>query len=192
VACCTSRRASKARVMDCLAACGGPDFTGVSASPNALWPPNHRMATVTINYTLNDNCDPAPACSLSLSNNEGVGGHTSPAWIVLDAHHVDLHAERAGTGNGRVCTIAITCQDKLDLSSNTTTAMAVAHDQGKNNKKQAWRRRDLFGGCTRKILTVHTRHTGVFLDLCRRSGYRRSKDSKLIVRVPFRIATQSA
>ncbi|HLN00778.1 MAG TPA: TIGR03118 family protein [Bryobacteraceae bacterium] len=121
-----------------LEACGGPDFTGVSASPNALWPPNHQMAPVTINYTVNDNCDPAPVCSLSVSDNEGGGGgsgHTSPDWIVLDAHHVDLRAERAGTGNGRVYTIAITCQDKLGLSSNTTTAVTVAHDQGKNNKR---------------------------------------------------------
>jgi len=77
-------------------------------------------------------------CSLSVSDNEGGGGgsgHTSPDWIVLDAHHVDLRAERAGTGNGRVYTIAITCQDKLGLSSNTTTAVTVAHDQGKNNKR---------------------------------------------------------
>jgi hypothetical protein len=56
------------------------------------------MVPVTVNYAVNDNCDPAPVCSLSVSDNEGEGGgsgHTSPDWMVLDAHHVDLRAERA-------------------------------------------------------------------------------------------------
>jgi uncharacterized protein (TIGR03118 family) len=121
-----------------LEACIAPAISGVSASPDELWPPNHKMVPVMVNYAVNDNCDPAPVCSLSVSDNEGEGGgsgHTSPDWIVLDAHHVDLRAERAGTGNGRVYTIAISCQDKLGLSSNTTTAVTVAHDQGKNNKR---------------------------------------------------------
>src|SRR5262249_41929544 len=33
-----------------LAACGGPLISGVSASPNTLWPPNHKFVTVTLNY----------------------------------------------------------------------------------------------------------------------------------------------
>ncbi len=122
-----------------LEACIAPAISSVSASPNALWPPNHKMVPVTINYTVTDNCDPAPVCSLSVSDNEGEGGgsgHSSPDWMVLDAHHVDLRAERAGTGSGRVYTIAISCQDKLGLSANTTTTVTVAHDQGnKNNAK---------------------------------------------------------
>ena len=121
-----------------LEACIAPAISGVSASPNSLWPPNHKMVPVTVNYAVNDNCDPAPVCSLSVTDNEGEGGgsgHTSPDWMVLDAHHVDLRAERAGTGSGRIYTIAISCQDKLGLSSNTTTTVTVAHDQGKNKQK---------------------------------------------------------
>jgi hypothetical protein len=44
---------------------------------------------------------------------------------------VDLRAERAGTGPGRVYTITVQC---VDDSGNTATAVAqvtVAHDNGK-------------------------------------------------------------
>lgn len=119
-----------------LEACGGPQISGVAASPNVLWPPNHKMVPVAINYLVNDNCDPAPSCSLSISSNEGEAGgsgHASPDWIVLDAHHVDLRAERSGGGHGRVYTVNISCQDKSGLSSTATVAVTVPHDQGKSN-----------------------------------------------------------
>jgi uncharacterized protein (TIGR03118 family) len=119
-----------------LEACGGPDITGASALPNSLWPPNHKMVPVTIDYTFSDNCDPAPSCSLSISSNEGEGGgsgHTSPDWTVVDAHHIDLRAERAGKGDGRAYTVTISCQDKSGLSSSASTTVTVAHDQGKGN-----------------------------------------------------------
>ena len=119
-----------------LGACGGPTISGVSVSPNTLWPPNHKMVPVVVNYTVNDDCDPAPVCSLSVRDNEaeGVGdGHASPDWIVVDAHDVDLRAERLGTGSGRVYTIAISCQNKLGLSSDATATVTVAHDQDKKH-----------------------------------------------------------
>src|SRR5258708_30070499 len=101
---------------------GGPAISNVSVSHNALWPPNHKMVPVMVNYTVDDNCDPAPVCSLSVSANEGEGGgsgNTSPDWMVMDTHDVDLRAERMGAGGGRVYTIAIDCRDKPGLSSNT-------------------------------------------------------------------------
>ena len=116
--------------------CGGPAISDVSVSPNALWPPNHTMVPVMVSYTVNDNCDPTPVCSLSVRDNEagnGGSGNTSPDWMVLDAHNVDLRAERAGTGAGRVYTVAISCQDKLALSSNATATVTVVHDQDKKH-----------------------------------------------------------
>lgn len=118
-----------------LSACHGPAITAVSASPNSLWPPNHKMVPVTIAYNVTDDCTPPPSCALSVAGNEGEGGgsgHTSPDWQVLDAHHVDLRAERMGTGSGRDYTITIDCTDSLGLASNAATNVTVAHDRGKH------------------------------------------------------------
>jgi hypothetical protein len=73
-----------------------------------------------------DNCDAAPVCSLSVSSNEGEGG---PDWQIVNAHEVELLAERMGSGNGRVYTIQISCKDKLPLSSMTSVTVSVPHDQ---------------------------------------------------------------
>ncbi len=116
-----------------LAACG-PTISRVSATPDILWPPNHKMVPVTVDYTVADYCESAPACTLSVSSNEGAvggSGQTSPDWQVLNAHDVELRAERAGRGNGRLYTITIGCTDTLNLSASTTAVVSVPHDRGK-------------------------------------------------------------
>jgi hypothetical protein len=82
-----------------------PSVGAVSASPNVLWPPNHQMVDVTLNYSGSDNCG-AVACSVvSIASNE-----PGPEdWEIVDAHHVRLRAERLGTGKGRVYTITVDC-----------------------------------------------------------------------------------
>jgi hypothetical protein len=34
---------------------------------------------------------------------------TSPDWVIIDSHHVQLRAERAGNGTGRIYTITVSC-----------------------------------------------------------------------------------
>ncbi|HXO21792.1 MAG TPA: hypothetical protein VOA87_17905, partial [Thermoanaerobaculia bacterium] len=104
-------------------------FTGVSANPSSLWPPNHKMKNVAINYTATDSCDGAAGavtCSLSVTSNEG----TSADWVVVDAHDVQLRAERNGNGNGRIYTVTIFCSDSVGSSGSTTVTVSVPHDQG--------------------------------------------------------------
>jgi hypothetical protein len=116
--------------------CEPPKVTGVSVDKPVLWPPNHKLENVTVNYNVTDNCPlPPGSCTLSVTSNEpinGIGdGNTSPDWIVLDDHHVLLRAERAGKGNGRVYTIGITCVDSGGNSSNEHVDVTVPHDQGR-------------------------------------------------------------
>lgn len=101
---------------------------GASANPSSLWPPNHKLVNVTVNYTATDSCGAAApvSCSLSVASDEG----SSLDWSVVDAHHVQLRAERAGNGNGRTYTITITCTDTAGSSSDAAVTVTVAHDQG--------------------------------------------------------------
>ncbi len=105
-----------------------PTITAVSASPNVLWPPNHKMVDVTINYSATDICS-QPACRISsVTGNEPI---SNSDYAILDAHHVNLSADRLGSGNGRIYTIGVTCTDASGNSSNQTVNVAVPHDQSR-------------------------------------------------------------
>ena len=87
-----------------------PKVTGISADPVVLWPPNHKMRDVTINYTATDNCGVTSTLSVSSSDpvNGGSDGDQAPDWEVIDGHHVRLRAEKANNGQARYYTIKIT------------------------------------------------------------------------------------
>jgi uncharacterized repeat protein (TIGR01451 family) len=113
-----------------------PTITGVSANPSVLWPPNHRLVDVTVDYNVTDNCPlPPNSCTLSVTSNEPINGtgdgNTTPDWIILDDHHVLLRAERAGNGNGRIYTVTITCTDSGGNSSSKSVTVSVPHDRGR-------------------------------------------------------------
>ncbi len=109
-----------------------PVINNLSASPNTLWPPNHKMKDVTVNYTSTDNCPGPISCQVSVTSDEPVNevgdGNTGPDWIVTDNHHVKLRAERSGTGDGRVYTITVSCTDQVGNIGTATTTVTVPHD----------------------------------------------------------------
>ncbi|NOT60575.1 MAG: hypothetical protein HOP19_10170 [Acidobacteria bacterium] len=112
-----------------------PVITDVGVNKPTLWPPNHKMVTVQVNYNVSDNHSPSVNldCSLSVTSNEPVNGtgdgDTAPDWEVLDAHHVRLRAERAGSGNGRIYTITITCKDAAGNTAMRTVSVSVPKNQ---------------------------------------------------------------
>lgn len=110
------------------------EIVDVSLSRDVLWPPNHKLIDVTVDYNTTNNCGPA-TCSLTVTSNEpttGTGnGDTAPDWEIIDEHHVRLRAERAGNGPGRVYTITITCSDS-GRSTTKTVTVAVPKNQSRN------------------------------------------------------------
>jgi hypothetical protein len=99
-----------------------------------LWPPNHKMVDVTVNYDVVENCGSNSFnCVLTVTSNEPVNGtgdgDTAPDWVIIDAHHVRLRAERAGSSNGRIYTITITCTDSNGISSTKSLVVSVSENQ---------------------------------------------------------------
>jgi uncharacterized lipoprotein YddW (UPF0748 family) len=108
-----------------------PVISTVLVNTPVLFPPNHKMRDITLEYTATDNCGPV-ITTLLVSSNEPVyasgDGHTGPDWQVIDAHHLKLRAERSGSGEGRVYTIIITATDAAGHTATRTITVSVPHD----------------------------------------------------------------
>jgi hypothetical protein len=108
-----------------------PSVSALSLSAPPLWPPNHQMVDVTVNYGLSDNCE-AVSCVLTVSSNEpqnGLGdGDLDHDWEIVDAQHVRVRAERSGKGNGRVYTVTLTCTDAAGNKTVRTGTLTVPHN----------------------------------------------------------------
>jgi hypothetical protein len=109
----------------------------LSAQPPRLWPPNHKMVSITVAVTATDACDPNPGIRLvSIASNQptdGAGdGSTSPdvdgAAFGTDDRTFRLRAERRG-GATRVYTIAYEVRDASGNASLSTTAVEVPANQ---------------------------------------------------------------
>jgi hypothetical protein len=114
-----------------------PVITSLTASPNILWPPNHKMIPVSIDAVVQDNCDPNPITTIhSISSNEPVNGtgdgDSAPDWGLIGNNVVYLRAERSAKGSGRIYTITVKCSDINGLSSYGDVTVTVPHD--KKNK----------------------------------------------------------
>jgi hypothetical protein len=118
-----------------------PVITNAWASPNILWPPNHKFVTVTIHANVTDNCGPTTWKIIGVQSNEAVNGrgdgNTSPDWKILGPHTVALRAERSGNGSGRIYTITIQAEDESgNLSAPFNVTVTVPHDMGHENVSQ--------------------------------------------------------
>ena len=115
-----------------------PVIQSAGAQPNVLWPPNHRMVTVTVSARVTDQCGPTAWKIIEVTSNESAGmigsGNTTPDWVVTGDHTVSLRAERSGTGSGRVYSITIQARDVSgNLSDPEVVTVRVPKSQGGGN-----------------------------------------------------------
>ena len=112
----------------------------VTPSPSVLsagGAANHKLVPVTLTYgepsssahaITSLSTSSSSVCSVSVTSSEPINGtgdgDTSPDWVIVDSHHVQLRAERAGNGNGRVYTINVTCP-----TANGKTTVSVPKDK---------------------------------------------------------------
>jgi len=112
-----------------------PTIRSIVATPNLLWPPNHKMRSIQVAVRADDACGPVQWRITEIPSNEAVDGpgdgHSSPDWLIKAPHRALVRAERSGNGFGRIYTLQI---EVSDMSQNTTTGtvtVVVPHDRGR-------------------------------------------------------------
>jgi hypothetical protein len=120
-----------------------PLFEMLSADPGSLWPPNHRLKDITVEWAVTDDCDAEPTVRLvSVTSNEperhlpGWGaGNTEQDIVGAGLGEPDtelqLRAERAGVGGGRVYTLTYEAEDASGNVSTESVQVRVQHDRGR-------------------------------------------------------------
>jgi len=111
-----------------------PVIENVSVDPKVLWEPDHMMVPVTVSARATDLCDDMPVCGITeITSNEEVNGlgdgNTMEDWVIKDAMHALVRAERSGTGQGRIYTLTVTCSDASGNSASATTRVRVTKSQ---------------------------------------------------------------
>ena len=102
-----------------------PVINSLTASPNTISPPNHRMVPVTLSVSATDNCDPAPVSKIvSITCNESASAGEMQITGALTA---SVAATRDGGGSGRIYTITVQCTDASGNSSTKAVTVTVPH-----------------------------------------------------------------
>lgn len=109
-----------------------PVIENLTVSPETIWPPDHRMVPVTIDYSVSDNCGGAINSQIWIWSNEpddwSGDGKTVNDYEVLDEHHVLLRAERSGRGTGREYYIIVYVWDESWNYNIQQVVVTVPHD----------------------------------------------------------------
>ena len=115
-----------------------PVIKSVKATPNSLWPPNHKMKNVNVKVVAEDACGDVTGEITSVTSNEDENstgdGNTGPDWNIVDEDTVQLRAERSGNGDGRIYTITVEATDESGNTATDTVEVTVPHSKGKKNR----------------------------------------------------------
>jgi PKD repeat protein len=112
-----------------------PDCSGVAATPDTLWPPNHKLWLVSLTGATDPDGDGTSITITGVSQDERIdgtgGGDRGPdATDGPSSDQVKLRAERSGAGDGRVYRIAFTVSDVKHATCTGTAPVTVLRDRG--------------------------------------------------------------
>ncbi len=113
----------------------------VAADPYLLWPPNHKLQTITpemLITTAEDACGaPVDLSGIEIVEvrssepvNDRGDGNTEPDVFITCPNGLQLRAERAGGGHSRVYTVVYRYTDEQGAVTELETHVVVPHDQG--------------------------------------------------------------
>lgn len=99
-----------------------PVISSITATPNVLRPPNHRMVPVTIALVATDDTDPAPTAKITgVTCNE----QAPNSWLITGDLTLKLRADRWLRGTGRIYTITVQCTDASGNAATGTVTVTV-------------------------------------------------------------------
>ena len=110
-----------------------PEIHGLTATPNVLWPPNHRMRPIVLDIDASD-CQVVTSRIVSVRSSEPVRrtgvGDLAPDWVIgTNGMSLLLRAERSGRSrNGRTYTITVETSDGTGNTTNRTVTVNVPHN----------------------------------------------------------------
>lgn len=108
-----------------------PDCSAAAAIPAALWPPNGRLAPVSIQGVTDPDRDPVTLRVTAIHQDEPLSKTGTPDATGLGTAQAWVRADRAGNGDGRVYHIAFEATDPAGAACTGTMTVCVPHDQGK-------------------------------------------------------------
>lgn len=114
------------------------DCTTALASPNSLWPPNHKLVNIVFSGITTQDGEPAQISVTRIEQDEPVNGlgdgDTSPDGFGVGTDNPQVRRERSGTGDGRVYFIGFDVTDSsTGASCSGTVSVGVPHDQGQGS-----------------------------------------------------------
>lgn len=111
-----------------------PDCGKAYPSVGTIWPPNHKLANVTIKGVTDPDNDAVSVRITRIRQDEPVNGlgdgDTSPDGFGIGSPVAQVRAERSGLGNGRVYEIGFTAEDGRGGSCQGRVSVGIPHDQG--------------------------------------------------------------
>ena len=104
----------------------------VTATPNILWPPNHKMVNVMVGGSAADGGSDVVSAVITVTDEYGIYNMTVPGF----GSTILLEASRNGKDkDGRLYTITAVVTDKAGNQSTATTTVLVPHDRGDRDQQ---------------------------------------------------------
>jgi hypothetical protein len=107
-----------------------PDCANATASPNLLWPPNHKFVPIQISGVTSPGGGAVTLSVSSIFQDEPVAG--GPDGTGVGTSTPAVRSERDGGGDGRVYHLAFTATNSTGGTCTGTVTVGVPHDQGHN------------------------------------------------------------
>jgi probable HAF family extracellular repeat protein len=118
-----------------------PIISGVTTTPDSIWPPRHQMVSVSVGVSASDDSGETPECQVtgvtsSDPDNAGGDGDTSNDTEVTGPLSVSVRAERTGPVGARLYTVHVECRDGSGNAATSAGTVRVG-ELGAAQKKAA-------------------------------------------------------